>query len=76
MEFQLIFNVKGSMYQSITTVDETETPESIIDKLETGEYFTTINGDKKMIVETDTEKEIAYITNSDNELDFFGFKIV
>jgi hypothetical protein len=76
MEFEILFNVKGLMYQSITTVDETETPESIITKLETGEYYTTICGDKKMIVETDTEKEIAYITNSDNELKFFNFKII
>lgn len=75
MEFALCFSASGYIYQNIEIIDENETPQNIIKKLNSGEYMTTIHETDKTIQETATGKKIAYITDTNNELEYVDFEI-
>jgi len=73
MTHKISFTAQGTIYQTIEILND-EPIESIVEKLNNGQYLTTVHEDKTISV-TESGRIIANIIDTDNQLEYNDFEV-
>jgi uncharacterized protein YpbB len=72
MEHKISFVAQGTIYQTIKILNG-DSIETVIEKLNNGQYVTTVHENKKIEV-TESGRVVAEIIDTDNQLEYSDFE--
>ncbi len=73
MTHKISFTAQGTIYQTIEILNG-DSIETVIEKLNNGQYVTTIH-ESKMIEVTESGRVVAKVINTDNQLEYNDFEV-